>query len=343
MSDDVFKSPILTPGASLTPINPAFGAMRGHPGNVARGPMGSPGRRALLPTGALSQYSNQAWPVPPNEIADVDIDRNWFSPFQPVTPFGPPYTTWPRTYDYPVGENLQYVSPRFQLFEVLRAIAQSWGLVATIIQTRIDQLMRIPWTIRIKDEPDKKDRRIDEVKDFLECPDGQEDFETWARMVLFDLLVIDAPAVYVRKTVGGKPLEWWCLDGACYSQDTQVLTRRGWLRFGDTNEEDEFATRNQKTKIFEWQKSTYRHERDYVGPMIALRSRAVDLLVSPNHRVLIDRMPREISNNTHGKRGERIIAARELARCKRGAARIPMTSRWKGKEVRKQNFRTINS
>jgi hypothetical protein len=220
--NDVTKTPVMTPGASSTPIGAGFGGMYratySHGGNVAggaRGPRNSQGSRAnaLIPSGSPSKYDVFAGEQPPNSIADVDIDSNWFSPFQPVTPFGPPYVNWPRSYDYPVGANVDFL-PRLGVFSTLRTMAQSWGLLRTVIETRKDQLLRMPWTIRLKDKPNAKDKRIDELHAFLRRPDRKHHWGQWARMLLEDKFVIDAASIYVWPAQGGKPYALQVLDGA---------------------------------------------------------------------------------------------------------------------------------
>src|SRR5208337_1654164 len=42
----------------------------------------------------------------------------------------------------------------------------------------------------------------------------------------------------------------------CYDSETEVLTKRGWLSFGDLNETDEVATVNQHGLHFQWQQPT---------------------------------------------------------------------------------------
>ena len=112
------------------------------------------------------------------------------------------------------------------------------------------------------------------------------------------------------------------VDNRCYSDDTEVLTRDGWKLFKDVDiEKDEFATRN-RDKEFEWQKSFYKHEADYDGDFYNIKSRTMDLMVSPNHRVLYKN---ESGNN------ELIQRADELSKHKDPC--IPATSIWEGKEL----------
>src|SRR5258706_12461907 len=72
--------------------------------------------------GGNSQYNNPNVSMPPPEIEDVDLNSNWYSPFQPMWPFGPPYQTSPREWDYPVGYNLNYIQPRMDLIGMLRGM-----------------------------------------------------------------------------------------------------------------------------------------------------------------------------------------------------------------------------
>jgi Phage portal protein len=162
-----------------------------------------------------SQYRNQRPRMPPNDIRDVDIDSNWFTPMQPVWPFGPPFVTYPREWDYPVGINLEYISKRQQLYAQLRLMSRSWGILRTVLETRIDQMMRIPWEFQLRDQPEKKDKRIDELKAFFKRPDGKQSYDQWTRRLLTDLFVIDAPCIYRGwRRRDGKPYVLEVIDGA---------------------------------------------------------------------------------------------------------------------------------
>ncbi len=163
-----------------------------------------------------SQYRNVRPDQPPNFIDDVDIDYNWFTPFQPVWPFGPPYVGYTREWDYPVGVNLEYIPRRLELFAMLRAMSQSWGVLRALIEKRKDQLMSLPWKIGYQggSKSNTSDKRLEEVKEFFRKPDRKRRFEVWARMILEDLFVIDAPTVNIWKTVSGKPYAAEVIDGA---------------------------------------------------------------------------------------------------------------------------------
>lgn len=162
-----------------------------------------------------SQYRSERPNQPPNSIRDVDIDYNWFTPFQPVWPFGPPFVTYPREWDYPVGINLEYISKRQELFSHLRLMSRSNGILRSVIERRKDQFIRIPWTFQLKDKPERKDKRIDELKEFFRKPDGKHTFQQWVYMLLDDKFVTDAATVYRGwRRRDGKPYVLEVIDGA---------------------------------------------------------------------------------------------------------------------------------
>jgi hypothetical protein len=73
---------------------------------------------------------------------------------------------------------------------------------------------------------------------------------------------------------------------ACHDEKTELLTKRGWLRFDEIQFGDVVATMNPKTKMFEWQELQDIHIYDHKGEMVALKSKHnFDQLVTPNHRM----------------------------------------------------------
>ena len=166
------------------------------------------------PPSAQSQYSGERPSQPPNEIADVDVGANWFSPMQPVAPYGPPSVTRPREWDYTVGYNLNFIPEQFEFFQMLRAMRGSWGVMATVIETRKDEILTMPWTIQVRDKPKGTNKWTKEIVEFLRRPDGKNSFDQWMRLWLDDLLVIDVPTLYVGdRDMQGRPLRVECIDG----------------------------------------------------------------------------------------------------------------------------------
>jgi HK97 family phage portal protein len=95
----------------------------------------------------------------------------------------------------------------------LRRLADTSDLVRLAIETRKDQMCRIPWRIVPTDTDLERDARCDELETFLREPDREHDWATWLRMLLEDLLVIDAPTIYPRKTKGGGVYSLDLIDG----------------------------------------------------------------------------------------------------------------------------------
>src|SRR5258707_5238839 len=132
-------------------------------------------------------------------------------PGQPQRPVAPP-DFQPRRIDYPISYNYTYMPRAYELvpYAQMRGLAESWDLLRLVIETRKDQMVRLPWRFRVKGDPDenkkKKSRtsnkqdepRIDALNDFFSCPDGENSFATWIRIILEDLFVIDAVSILPR-------------------------------------------------------------------------------------------------------------------------------------------------
>jgi hypothetical protein len=76
----------------------------------------------------------------------------------------------------------------------------------------------------------------------------------------------------------------------CYDEKTEVLTKRGWLSFGDVSLEDCIATVRPDTLRFEWQNPSKIVWEPYKGDMIHfIGQKNYDLLVTPNHKLFVNR------------------------------------------------------
>jgi len=74
---------------------------------------------------------------------------------------------------------------------------------------------------------------------------------------------------------------------SCYDRETEVLTGEGWKKFENVSYEDEIYTLNTKTHNIEFQNPTKIQDYKYKGKMYRLKTRRVDLLVTPNHNLLV--------------------------------------------------------
>jgi hypothetical protein len=144
---------------------------------------------------------------------------NWFGPLQPLALIAPAFTE-PRRFDYRSGINIQY-QPRGEegiSFAQMRALADSYDLLRLVIETRKDQVEKLRWNIRPKipggAAKASSDPRILALEAFFRKPDGLNRWGAWLRMLLEDLFVLDAPALYKVRDANGALLALEPVDGA---------------------------------------------------------------------------------------------------------------------------------
>ena len=121
-----------------------------------------------------------------------------------------------RQFDYPVGFNTR-ITPRQEesvSFAQMRQLADGYDVMRLVIETRKDQVAKLQWKIAPKDQKAKPVARCEMIETFLALPDGEHTWAEWLRMLVEDLLVIDAPTLYVRPNLGGKMYSLEPIDGA---------------------------------------------------------------------------------------------------------------------------------
>ncbi len=106
----------------------------------------------------------------------------------------------------------------------------------------------------------------------------------------------------------------------CYSEDTEVLCKDGWKYFKDVTREDLIATRSKDKKI-EYHNPKEIISHPYNGKLVNVKTSRLDLLVTPNHNMLVSRQ---------GSKGryEDIIPVLQM----KYNDRIPKTANWEGEE-----------
>jgi hypothetical protein len=187
----------------------------------------APFRLPFLQRNPAMSLDGQQRPLPPSlfarlaqaarfAISGVSPDT-WFGPQQPLAPQAPPEVKG-RQWDYPFGVNLSYV-PRSTggiSFAELRALADTLPLLRAVIETRKDQIAGLSYAVRSRDPARATDAkaRIDAVAAFLARPDRRHSFAAWLRMLLEDMLVIDAACLYPRFDRGGRLFSLDVIDGA---------------------------------------------------------------------------------------------------------------------------------
>lgn len=138
-------------------------------------------------------------------------NNHWFGPGIPPRPMA--QHTAGRAFDYPVAVNMRW-TPKWQegiTFADLRAIADNYDLLRLAIETRKDELEFCEW--RIQNREGKQSRASKELQKNLLSPDREHTWHQWQRMLLEELLVTDATAIYARKTEGGDPYSLEVIDG----------------------------------------------------------------------------------------------------------------------------------
>jgi hypothetical protein len=142
----------------------------------------------------------------------------WFGPQQPLAPMAPPEVKG-RQFDYPFGINIQY-TPRATSaigFAELRALADALPLLRAVIETRKDQIAATEFAVRLRDPAGNAGAaagRIKAARAFLARPDRRHSFAAWLRMLLEDMLVIDAATIYPRLDRAGRLYSLDIVDGA---------------------------------------------------------------------------------------------------------------------------------
>jgi lysozyme family protein len=144
--------------------------------------------------------------------------QTWFGPQQPLAPMAPPEVKG-RQFDYPFGVNIDYTPRSNQSigFAELRALADALPLLRTIIETRKDQIAAGAFSVRMRDPTQKSAAaaaRIQTILAFLARPDRRRSFASWLRMLLEEMLVIDAATIYPRLNRAGALYSLDIIDGS---------------------------------------------------------------------------------------------------------------------------------
>jgi len=96
----------------------------------------------------------------------------------------------------------------------------------------------------------------------------------------------------VTRLRGSRPFTEWVQIRArnesldCFDEKTEVLTRDGWRYFSDLAMDDQLATVNLDTDHIEYQLPQALIGREYGGPMVHLKGERLDVMVTPNHRMV---------------------------------------------------------
>lgn len=107
----------------------------------------------------------------------------------------------------------------------------------------------------------------------------------------------------------------------CYDEQTEVLTKDGWKFWKDVTHKDIFITMNMKNKNIEYQEPTQLFNYEYVGDMVEIKNKNFDLLVTPNHNMLIN-----VNKGTY-----KLMSAEDMVG--RYQTLIPKQADWVGEDI----------
>ena len=141
---------------------------------------------------------------------------DWFGPLDPLPPAAPPDVA-SRQWDYPGGFNL-HTTPRGAAvlsFATLRQLADGYDLLRLVLETRKDQVARMSWAIAPRTSGGgAQTDRIAALTGFFTRPDGVHGWADWLRLLLEEMFVVDAVALYMQRDRAGRLLRLLPLDGA---------------------------------------------------------------------------------------------------------------------------------
>jgi hypothetical protein len=147
--------------------------------------------------------------------------QSWFGPGIPMRPQA--QKVQGRALDFPSSYNLQQRPRTGEAidFGTLRMLADNFDLLRLVIETRKDQIAKLEWNIQPRGGVKKADKMDEETKarckrieKFLRYPNRENDWGTWLRILLEDVLVLDAPSVYVRRDGIGEVYSLDIIDGS---------------------------------------------------------------------------------------------------------------------------------
>ena len=75
----------------------------------------------------------------------------------------------------------------------------------------------------------------------------------------------------------------------CYDEETECLTKEGWKKYTELTKEDEIASFNPKGNRLEFYNPAAITIQDYDNIMYHFKSRGMDMMVTPNHRMWTER------------------------------------------------------
>jgi glycosyltransferase involved in cell wall biosynthesis len=137
----------------------------------------------------------------------------------------------------------------------------------------------------------------------------------------------------------------------CFDPETEILTREGWKKYNELTYDTEILTLN-KSGYMEYQKPTrIIVQKDYSGMMYRLKTKYLDIMVTPNHKLLVkrkitlrkDRPKEKELRNMLGKSYFFTEYYPEYAVDNYGKPRwFKKNGKWKGIEVKSEDYNILD-
>ncbi len=185
------------------------------------------GSRGKLRPSRTATVVKQAVVPPANAAIVQQMGQQWgqtsYGPNAPILPYpGLQSPYGPRQFAYPIATNLNLVvRDNLTPFEILRQFADLYDVIRLCLQSWFDcaanlelDFVPVDGLLGPNETADKYQSDIDGYKEFFESPDRQHTLHEWLNALLEDLAVIDAVAIYPRRTYSGDLYALDLIDGA---------------------------------------------------------------------------------------------------------------------------------
>lgn len=111
----------------------------------------------------------------------------------------------------------------------------------------------------------------------------------------------------------------------CFDKETEILTKRGWINVGDCTLDDYCLSREPNSNKLQWVKIVNLISYHYKGKMYCYSGKNVDLCVTPNHRMFVNK-----SHNRKPVYRDEFIEAQDLYKTPSTCRFISAGGEWDG-------------
>lgn len=212
--------------------------------------------RALVPTRTSSVQIIQTsgtrfippgslYKPPPKVIQGITPGGAWWTAGQPIEPIAPPGTS-PRGWQY-LSEQNKIFTPRateFLTFDDLRRLA-TYPVAAIMVTLHANAVAARQFRVRLRQIPgmnnkqreqaEKEDKKILALTNFFMNPNPDCTWREFVYMLMNEVQVTDAPAIYIRRNLRNDIAELRVIDGAMIAR---YVDDNGWT---PTNESPAYA------------------------------------------------------------------------------------------------------